>query len=53
MIEYQPRRPLEDSDPHGYQESAKDYVANNVELAVYLLDKYGPEIYLDKVAKDA
>jgi hypothetical protein len=35
---YKPRRPLEDDFPEGYLESDKDYVNNNFELAVKLLD---------------
>jgi len=37
---YHPRRPLVDSEPDGYMESDKDYVANNLDLAVKLLDSY-------------
>lgn len=34
------RRPLNDGHPGGYMESDKDYVLNNLELAVSLLDQY-------------
>lgn len=32
------RRPLQDDEPDGYQESDRDYVLNNIEAAVSLLD---------------
>ena len=35
-----PRRPLNDAEPDGYQESDRDYVLNNLDLAVRLLDAY-------------
>lgn len=38
---YNPRRPLDDDAPDGYRESDRDYVLNNLELAVALLDKHG------------
>ena len=33
-----PRRPFNDRHPKGLKESDKDYVSNNFELAVYLLE---------------
>jgi hypothetical protein len=33
------RRPLDDDNPTGYQESDKDYVLNNIDLCVKLLDE--------------
>lgn len=33
------RRPLDNQNPNGYIESDKDYVLNNIELCVKLLDK--------------
>jgi hypothetical protein len=40
-MKYTPRRPLDDDKPDGYLESDRDYLANNTELAVRLLDAYG------------
>jgi hypothetical protein len=34
------RRPLDEDAPNGYLESDKDYVSNNLDLAVVLLDAY-------------
>lgn len=39
MIHVIPRRPLDDDDPTGYRESDQDYVLNNLDAAVYLLDR--------------
>lgn len=36
-----PRRPVDESAPDGYQESDRDYVLNNLDLAVRLLDNHG------------
>lgn len=36
-----PRRPLDDDKPDGYLESDIDFVLNNLELAVSLLEKHG------------
>lgn len=33
-----PRRPLDDEHPDGYAESDRDYVENNLDAAVWLLD---------------
>jgi hypothetical protein len=42
MPEYRPRRPLKDDGTLvGYMESDLDYLRNNYELAVTLLDEYG------------
>lgn len=41
MDKYNPRRPYEDDKPEGYMESDRDYLENNLELAVKLLDDYG------------
>ena len=38
---YMARRNFDDKWPHGYKESDEDYVKNNLELAVGLLDAYG------------
>ncbi len=37
-IKVQARRPLDDDNPDGYLESHTDYVLNNIDLAVQLLD---------------
>lgn len=37
-MKYKPRRPLDDTNPDGYMESDRDYLENNRELAVALLD---------------
>lgn len=34
-----PRRPLDDDNPDGYLENDKDFVLNNLEVAVELLEK--------------
>lgn len=34
-----PRRPLDDDNPDGYLESDQDFVLNNLEVAVELLEK--------------
>jgi len=39
LDELNSRRPLDDDDPKGDQESDKDYVLNNVELCVWMLDQ--------------
>lgn len=36
----QPHGPYDDSNPDGYQESDRDYLENNRELAVMLLDNH-------------
>lgn len=36
--EVTPRRPLDDDSPKGYQESDKDFILNNLEAAVFLLE---------------
>ena len=36
--QYIPRRPLNDHQLNGYLESDKDYVLNNIQIAVILLD---------------
>ena len=41
-MSYTPRRPLDDDKPYGLLESDNDYVKENMELAVWLLDNYGP-----------
>lgn len=38
LSKVKPRRPLDEANPEGYQESDSDYVANNLALAVKLLD---------------
>ena len=38
-MKYNPRRPFDDEDPHSYEESDIDYVRNNLDLAVKLLDE--------------
>lgn len=38
-----PRRPLQDDEPDGYAESDMDYLRNNSDLAVALLDQRNPE----------
>ena len=43
---YNPRRPYYDDEPDGYQESDRDYLENNNDLAVALLDRYGPRMSL-------
>lgn len=40
-MSYNKRRPFEDGCPDGYLESDKDYLLNNLELAVKLLNEYG------------
>lgn len=57
---YNPRRPYFDEEPDGYQESDRCYLDNNNDLAVALLDRYGPrmnlpptEPYCPPVGKDA
>ncbi len=59
-MKYTPRRPYEDDKPDGYQESDRDYLENNNDLAVALLDRYGPRTnrpttdpYCPPVSKDA
>jgi hypothetical protein len=37
---YQPRRPLDEDKPDGYMESDTDYLLNNREIAVALLDAH-------------
>jgi hypothetical protein len=37
---YQPRGPWDDDEPDGLLESDNDYVSNNLELAVHLLDEH-------------
>jgi hypothetical protein len=34
-----PRRPLDDDNPDGYLESDQDFVLNNIEVAVELLER--------------
>ena len=48
---YIPRRPLDNDQPDGYQESDKDYVLSNIDLAVMLLDKYGSDPTILEVKK--
>lgn len=38
--EYEPRRLFDDENENGYLESDKDYVINNIELAVWLLERW-------------
>lgn len=40
MITLNPRRPLDDDFPHRYMESDIDYLLNNRELAVILLNNH-------------
>ena len=42
-MNYNPRRPFDDEDPHSYEESDRDYVMNNIDLAVKLLDQQANE----------
>jgi hypothetical protein len=44
FTDYKPRRPLDSRLPDGYLESDKDYVANNLELAVRLLEEHGAKL---------
>ena len=39
MIKVIPRRPLDDDNPEGYLESDQDFVLNNLEAAVELLER--------------
>lgn len=39
-MKLKPRRPLDDDAPDGYRESDQDYVLNNLDLAVALLDHF-------------
>jgi len=39
FYEIHPRRPLDDDNPDGYLESDQDFVLNNLEVAVELLEK--------------
>ena len=39
-MKYEPRRPLDEDFPHRYMESDTDYLLNNRDLAVVLLDNY-------------
>lgn len=50
-VRYKKRRPYYDHEPEGYMESDNDYVLNNVELAVRLLDKYGADLKKKRTAK--
>lgn len=38
---YKSRRPYKDNEPNGYMESDRDYINNNLNLAVSLLDEHG------------
>jgi hypothetical protein len=48
-----PRRPWDPDIPTGYMESDRDYVLNNLDLAVKLLDQLQEEKADDKEAEDA
>lgn len=39
MPEIVPRRPFDDEHPDGYLESDRDFVLNNIDAAVWLLNK--------------
>jgi hypothetical protein len=39
LNELNSRRPLDDDNPDGYNESDKDYVLNNIKLCVWMLDQ--------------
>lgn len=39
-LDIKPRRPLNDHQPDGYEESDKDFVENNIEVAVMLLERH-------------
>jgi hypothetical protein len=43
-LEYKPRRLLDEDRPWYYLESDKDYVNNNFELVVALLDNHGKKV---------
>lgn len=49
---YKPRRPFDDDHPNGYLESDKDYVNNNFELAVQLLNEYRDRINLREIISE-
>lgn len=34
-----PRRPLDDIDPNGYRESNRDWIDNNLDAVLYLLER--------------
>ena len=48
-----PRRPLDDSQPTGYQESDNDFVGNNLDAAVWLLENAAELEVIFKSAEDA
>jgi len=44
LPEFRPRRPLVDSEPKGYMESDTDFLFNNLELALRLLEAHGARV---------
>lgn len=43
MSDFNPRRPYDDDQPDGMEESDRDYLSNNNDLAVALLDAVGSD----------
>lgn len=42
-LKFKKRRPLDDDDPKGYQESDRDFAENNIELVAAFLNAHKPE----------
>jgi hypothetical protein len=49
LPEHRPRRPLDEAQPDGDLESDRDYLVNNNDLAVALLDRHASQVTIDNV----
>jgi hypothetical protein len=52
-IQIEARRPYDDNEPDGYLESDNDFVQNNIEVAVKLMDEGGLQSFAKAVLSEA